>query len=69
MTASEIHSAPRIASPNPAAAIANVARLARTLLCLAGVAVLVVVLRFGVYEYFHGEGHVLAWVWEILHLG
>jgi len=69
MTAIEIHSASRIASPNPAVAIANVARLARTLLCLAGVAILVVVLRFGIYEYFHGEGRPLAWAWEILHLG
>jgi hypothetical protein len=69
MTATEIHSVPRIASPNPAAAIADVTRLIGTLLCLAGVAVLVVVLRFGIYEYFHGEGHVLARIWEIIHLG
>jgi hypothetical protein len=69
MTATEIHGAPRIVSPNPAAAIADVARLIGTLLCLAGVAVLVVVLRFGIYEHFHGEGHVLAWIREILHLG
>jgi hypothetical protein len=65
MAVSETH----IASPSPAAAIANVARLARTLLCLAGVAVLVVMLRLGIYEYFHGEGRVLAWAWEVLHPG
>jgi len=42
------------------------ARLARTILCLAAVAVLVVALRLGVYEYFHGEGRVIAWLWNAL---
>jgi hypothetical protein len=56
-----------IAEPRPAAAFGNVVRLAGTLLCLAGVAVLAVALRLGVYEYFHGEGRVVAWVWDALH--
>jgi hypothetical protein len=56
-------------TPPSTAAIAKVVRLAATLLCLAGVAILVVALRFGTYEYFHGEGRVLAWVWEVLHAG
>jgi len=59
----------RIAAPVPADAVGRVLRLAATLLCLAGVAVLVVVLRFGIYEHFHGEGRVLAWVWQVLHFG
>ena len=65
MIAREIH----FAQSGATAALNNVVRLTGTLLCLAGVAVLVVVLRFGIYEYFHGEGQVLAWAWEILHLG
>lgn len=64
MIAREIH----IAQPGATAALNNLARLAGTLLCLAGVAVLAVALRFGVYEYFHGEGRVVAWVWDALHL-
>jgi hypothetical protein len=59
----------RIAVPDPAVAVGRAVRLAATLLCLAGVAVLVVALRLGIYEYFHGEGRVLAWAWEVLHLG
>jgi hypothetical protein len=65
MIAREIHVAP----PGATAALNNVVRLAGTLLCLAGVAVLVVALRLGVYEYFHGEGRVLAWAWAALHAG
>jgi hypothetical protein len=64
MIASGIH----IAAPGLAAALGNVARLSRTLLCLAGVAALVVALRFGVYEYFHGGGQVLAHLRDALHL-
>ena len=65
MIAREIH----VASPDATVALSNVARLAGTLLCLAGVAALVVALRLGVYEYFHGDGRVLAWAWKVLHLG
>jgi hypothetical protein len=62
MTISEI-----VVAPPLAAAIAKAMRLATTLLSLAGVSVLVVVLRVGVYEYFHGEGRVLTSVWAALH--
>jgi hypothetical protein len=64
MIAREIH----IAQPGATAALNNVARLAAILLCLAGVAALVVALRLGVYEYFHGDGRVLTWLWGALHL-
>jgi hypothetical protein len=63
MIAREIHVAP----PDTTAALSNVGRLARAL--LAGVAALVVALRLGVYEYFHGDGRVLAWAWKVLRLG
>jgi hypothetical protein len=65
MIAREIH----VAEPRPTATLHNVGRLAGTLLCLAGVAALVVALRLGVYEYFHGEGRVLSWAWAALHTG
>jgi hypothetical protein len=65
--AREIH----VAEPCPTAPLENVVRLAGTLLCLAGVAVLVVAVRLGVYEYFHGDGRLLAWAWAwaALHAG
>ncbi len=62
MIAREIHVAP----PGATAALNNVVRLAGTLLCLAGVAALVVALRLGIYEYFHGDGRLLTWVWGTL---
>ncbi len=61
MTISEI-----LVAPPGTATIAKVMRLAATLLCLAGAAVLVVVIRLGVWEYFHGEGRVLSWIWTAL---
>ena len=64
MIISETHST----SPGTAA-IARVMWLAATPVCLAGVAVLAVALRFGTYEYFHGEGRLLAWVWKVLRAG
>jgi hypothetical protein len=65
MIAREIHIAP----PGATTALNNLLRLVRPLLCLAGVAALVVAIRLGVYEYFHGDGRVLAWAWKVLHLG
>ena len=67
MTASHIHSHVHNAAPNTTIAVRNGARLAGTILCLAAAAVLVVALRLGVYEYFHGGGRVLAWMWAALH--
>jgi hypothetical protein len=43
------------AEPTRAVAAGKGARLALTLLSLAAVAVLVVGLRYGIYEYFHGS--------------
>lgn len=63
MTASHVHDV----APDTAVAVRNGARLVGTILCLAAVAVLVVALRLGVYEFFHGEGRVLAWMWAALH--
>jgi hypothetical protein len=37
----------------------RVGRAARTILCLAVVAFLAVTLRYGIYAYFHGDGHML----------
>ena len=62
MTASHVHDV----APHTAVAVRNGVRLTGTILCLAVVAVLVVALRLGVYEYFHGEGRVLAWMWAAL---
>lgn len=62
MTESHVHDV----APDMALAVRNGARLAGTTLCLASIAVLVVALRFGVYEYFHGEGRVLGWMWAAL---
>ena len=59
-----------IAAPDPsadiAAAIAYVARLMATLLCLASIAVLAVALRFGLYDYFHGSGRLLKGLSDLL---
>ncbi len=63
MTASDIHTA----EPGATSAFRTVARLTGTVLCLATAAVLVVTLRLGVYEYFHGEGRVFTWMWDVLH--
>ena len=63
MTASHVHDV----APDTTVAVRNGARLAGTILCLATAAVLAVTLRFGVYEYFHGEGRVLAGMWNVLH--
>jgi hypothetical protein len=46
--------------PVSIAAFAAVGRLLRALLCAAGVAFLVVTLRYGVYEHFHGGGRSLS---------
>ena len=53
-------------APGTAVVVRNGARLAGTILCLAAVAVLVVALRLGMYEYFHGEGRVIAWLWHAI---
>jgi hypothetical protein len=55
-----------IAAPDPSAAIAHVARMTATLLCLASIAVLVVTLRFGLYAYFHGGGRLLKGLSDLL---
>ena len=62
MTVTEI-----FVAPPGTAAIARIMRLAATLPCLAGVALLVVMLRLGIYEFFHGEDRVLAWMWAAFH--
>ncbi len=62
MIAGRLH----IAEPVAAAAFAKVGRLAGAILCLACAAVLVVVLRYGVYEYFHGDGRPLAGVLDAI---
>ena len=62
MTASSIHLRERPA----AAGLARIGRVAGTLLCLAGVVVLAVALRSGLYEYFHGGGRALRGLSEIL---
>jgi hypothetical protein len=54
-----------LVAPPGTATIAKVMRLAAALLYLACVAVLVVVIRLGVYEYCHGEDRVLAWMWPL----
>ena len=51
---------------NPFMAVRNGTRLAGRLLCLTAVALVVVALRLGVYEYFHGEGRVLTWLFRAL---
>jgi hypothetical protein len=55
-----IGSSAHFPEPVSAAALANVGRLVRTILCLAGISLLVVVLRYGIYEYFHGDGRMLV---------
>jgi hypothetical protein len=55
MIANRIH----VAESGAAAAFAAVGRVARAVLCLAVAAVLVVTLRFGLYDYFHGGGRSL----------
>jgi hypothetical protein len=55
-----------IAAPDPSAAIAYVARLMATLLCLASIAVLAVALRFALYDYFHGSGRLLKGLSDLL---
>ena len=62
MTASSVHLRERPA----AAGFARIGRVAGTLLCLAGVVVLAVALRSGLYEYFHGGGRALRGLSEIL---
>jgi len=62
MTASSVHLRERPA----AAGRARIGRVAGTLLCLAGVVVLAVALRSGLYEYFHGGGRALRGLSEIL---
>ena len=61
MTVSEI-----LVAPPGRATIVKVMRLAATLLILARLAVLVVAVRLGVWEYFHGQGRVLSWMWTAL---
>jgi hypothetical protein len=67
VTASHIHSHVHNVAPSTTIAVRDGARLVGTLLCLAAVAFLVVALRLGVYEYFHGDGQVLAWLRVALH--
>jgi hypothetical protein len=55
-----------LVAPRSTVAIAKVMRTATILLCLAGVASLVVTLRFGIYEYSHGDSRALASVWAAL---
>lgn len=62
MAVSHVHDA----APDTSVAVRNGARLGGTILCLAAAAVLVVALRLGVYEFFHGEGRLIAWLWHAL---
>jgi hypothetical protein len=55
MIANRVH----VAESDAAAAFAAVGRVLRALLCVAAVAVLMVTLRFGLYDYFHGGGRSL----------
>jgi hypothetical protein len=40
--------------------------VARTILCLGAIALVAVALRFGVYEYFRGDGRILRGLSELL---
>jgi len=62
MTISSVHLSERTA----VAGFARIGRVAGTILCLAGVVVLAVALRSGIYEYFHGGGRALRGLSEIL---
>src|SRR5216683_1332569 len=62
MTASSVHLSERTA----VAGFARIGRVAGTILCLAGVVVLAVALRSGLYEYFHGGGRALRGLSEVL---
>ena len=62
MTVSSVHLRERTAAQG----FSRIGRLAATLLCLAGVVVLTVALRSGLYEYFHGGGRTLRGLSEVL---
>ena len=62
MTVSSVHLPERTAAQG----FSRIGRLAVTILCLAGVVVLTVVLRSGLYEYFHGGGWALRSLAEVL---
>src|SRR5260370_30348403 len=62
MTTSSVHLRERLATVG----LARIGRVAGTLLCLAGVVVLAVALRSGLYEYFHGGGRALRGLSEVL---
>ena len=50
----------------PAAVLAKAGRLMRTILCLAGIAFVVVALRYGLYDHFHGDGRTLSGLWDAI---
>ena len=56
MTAGSVHVSDRSAVEG----LARIGRVAGTILCLAGIVVLAVALRSGLYEYFHGGGRALT---------
>jgi CRP-like cAMP-binding protein len=62
MTISSVHHAGRTRVEG----FARIGRAARTLLCLAGVVIIAVALRSGLYEYFHGGGRALRGLSESL---
>ena len=62
MTAGSVHVSDRSAVEG----LARIGRVVGTILCLAGVVVLAVALRSGLYEYFHGGGRALRGLSEVL---
>ena len=44
----------------PPATLAEAGRVAASTACLIGITVLAVALRYGLYEYFHGDGRTMA---------
>ncbi|MFI5001817.1 MAG: hypothetical protein ACHQK9_18195 [Reyranellales bacterium] len=62
MTAIRLHAA----KPVRAEAMGQAARVVLTLLGLAGLIVLVLALRYGIYDYFHSGGRVLAGMWDAI---
>ncbi|MEA2849430.1 MAG: hypothetical protein QOG78_4711, partial [Rhodospirillaceae bacterium] len=62
MTTSNVHLSERTAAEG----FARIGRVVGTILCLAGVVVLAVALRSGIYEYFHGGGRALRSLSEVL---
>ena len=62
MTVSSVHHSRRTSLEG----FAWIGRAAGTILCLAGVVILTVALRSGLYEYFHGGGQALRGLSEFL---